>query len=485
LTNAFTQSLDQGGDGRCLAETGYQANGNNPLSLVDPSGHFFGVIFAIVALVGQIVSAVFAVIGLLAIAVMKAITAVVLAGKVLLAKAVKFTMAVVKTSYGWMKTVGSKLITAVKAQLGNTWVGKAVGAIYSNPVSGGAFTNAAWSGIQTARQGGGWKDVFRSAAKGAVIGAIGAVVGMGMHGLGEAVGSFASAGFAKGNLGGTLLHAAAHGVSGGAMAAANGGSFKDGFMGGAIGFGVGLAFGPAGVAIRGTGADSIAARTAIAAVGGGVGSKLAGGSFADGAYSAAFFHLFNGEVEAIFDDSVTAPVSEWTKVGEYSAGGESGDVLFGPLEPIEPRSGGWSRFWDGLQSALDVGGMIPGIGEPLDLVNGVIHVVRGNYGQAALSFAAMVPVVGNIVSATKHMARGRAAHRLYKAGIEDGITTFKEYRGIPGIRPDFVDFNTRTIYELKPNNPRQIANGHRQLERYRAAFERAHGPGWNVVLDTY
>jgi hypothetical protein len=80
------------------------------------------------------------------------------------------------------------------------------------------------------------------------------------------------------------------------MAAANGGSFKDGFIGGAIGFGVGLAFGPAGVAIRGTAADSIAARTAIAAVGGGVGSKLAGGSFADGAYSAAFFHLFNSEL---------------------------------------------------------------------------------------------------------------------------------------------------------------------------------------------
>jgi len=122
---------------------------------------------------------------------------------------------------------------------------------------------------------------------------------MGMHGLGEAVGSYASAGFAKGNLGGTLLHAAAHGVSGGAMAAANGGSFKDGFIGGAIGFGVGLPFGSAGVALRGTGADSIAARTAIAAVGGGVGSKLAGGSFADGAYSVAFFHLFNNELEVL------------------------------------------------------------------------------------------------------------------------------------------------------------------------------------------
>jgi hypothetical protein len=79
------------------------------------------------------------------------------------------------------------------------------------------------------------------------------------------------------------------------MTAANGGSFKDGFIGGAIGFGVGLPFGAAGVAIKGSGVEAIAARTAIAAVGGGVGSKLAGGSFEEGAYSAAFFHLFNNE----------------------------------------------------------------------------------------------------------------------------------------------------------------------------------------------
>lgn len=453
---------------------------NNPLSVVDPSGHFFGVIFAIVSVISYIVVAVFTAVAFLIAAVVKALVAIVVAAKAMLAAAVKFTMGVVKASFGWMKAVGSKLITAVKANPVSSWLGKAVGAIYSNPVSGGAFTNAAWSGIQTARQGGAWKDVFRSAAKGAVIGAIGAVVGMGMHGFGNAVGSFAGEASKK-TLTGTLMHAAAHGVSGGAMAAANGGSFKDGFIGGAIGFGVGLPFGGAGGMIQGGGPGAIAARTAIAAVGGGVGSKLAGGSFADGAYSAAFFHLFNNEVKAVFDGSVTGSVSEWTKGGEFSVGGATGDVLFGPMEPIEPRSGGWSRFWDGLQSALDVGGMIPGIGEPLDLVNGVIHVVRGNYGQAALSFAAMVPVVGNIVSATKHMARGRAAHRLYKAGIEDRITTFKEYRRIPGIRPDFVDFNTRTIYELKPNNLRQIANGHRQLERYRAAFERAHGPGWGSV----
>lgn len=80
---------------------------------------------------------------------------------------------------------------------------------------------------------------------------------------------------------------------------------------------------------------------------------------------------------------------------------------------------------------------------------------------------------------------GRAMHTQYKAGLADGISTFKEYTGIQGIRPDFVDFNTRTIYELKPNNPRQITAGNAQLAKYKAEFERVHGGTWNTVLDLY
>lgn len=36
-------------------------------------------------------------------------------------------------------------------------------------------------------------------------------------------------------------------------------------------------------------------------------------------------------------------------------------------------------------------------------------------------------------------------HAQYKVGVADNISTLKEYTGVQGIRPDFVDFNTRTI----------------------------------------
>jgi hypothetical protein len=135
---------------------------NNPLSVVDPSGHFFGIVFAIVSVISYIVGAVFTAIAVLVAVVMKAIAAIVLAAKMLITAAVKFTIGVVKASFGWMKAVGSKLITAVKAG----W-SQGLATLKWGTVAKGAALNATWSGIQTARHGGSWKDIFRSAAEGA------------------------------------------------------------------------------------------------------------------------------------------------------------------------------------------------------------------------------------------------------------------------------------------------------------------------------
>jgi len=49
---------------------------------------------------------------------------------------------------------------------------------------------------------------------------------------------------------------------------------------------------------------------------------------------------------------------------------------------------------DAVQTGLDVVGMIPGAGEGFDLVNAGISAARGNYADAALSVAAMVPLAG-------------------------------------------------------------------------------------------
>ena len=54
-----------------------------------------------------------------------------------------------------------------------------------------------------------------------------------------------------------------------------------------------------------------------------------------------------------------------------------------------------------LHTALDVAGLVPGLGEIADGVNAAIYLAEGNYGDAALSMAAMVPLAGTAATAIK------------------------------------------------------------------------------------
>ena len=80
---------------------------------------------------------------------------------------------------------------------------------------------------------------------------------------------------------------------------------------------------------------------------------------------------------------------------------------------------------------------------------------------------------------------GREVHKEYKVDSVNNATTFKEYTLPSGKRVDFIDFETKTIYELKPHNPNQISAGTKQLQGYLSEVESVFGGTWNVVLDTY
>ncbi|WP_445371982.1 RHS repeat-associated core domain-containing protein [Methylomonas sp. HW2-6] len=51
-------------------------------------------------------------------------------------------------------------------------------------------------------------------------------------------------------------------------------------------------------------------------------------------------------------------------------------------------------YMDTFQTGLDVVGLVPGFGEPVDLVNGSIYAARGQYANAALSYGAAIPFAG-------------------------------------------------------------------------------------------
>ncbi len=81
--------------------------------------------------------------------------------------------------------------------------------------------------------------------------------------------------------------------------------------------------------------------------------------------------------------------------------------------------------------------------------------------------------------------KGIQKHKEWDYG-QNNDTIFKEVKLGNAGRADAVDFGNRIIYELKPNNPRAIRQGWKQLNRYAAALEKLDpGSQWIKILITY
>lgn len=236
---------------------------NNPLSYTDPSGYFFKKIWK---------------------AIVKVVSAVISPVVKLINKAGK-----------WLAKNG--LLGVVSGII--TIIGFATG----NP-----FAVMAASAINTALAGGSAEDVL----KGALIEGAMMVATAGLHNLGTVAKGGMQAAQAAGTASGAVvnaakaihnvtrvsykvLHAAAHGVLGGVTNTLMGGKFKDGFISAAAGAYAGTSGLIGKIAGSGVIPNTVSTRTAIAGVIGGTVSEVSGGKFANGAYSAAFGHLFNTE----------------------------------------------------------------------------------------------------------------------------------------------------------------------------------------------
>ncbi len=125
---------------------------------------------------------------------------------------------------------------------------------------------------------------------------------------------------------------------------------------------------------------------------------------------------------------------------------------------------------------------------------------QGNWGWAAVDVGMMLLPVANTaivrggakaVQTAKQASRmeklqeaakvGREVHQAmeYPAGF------VKEKRLESGLRPDALNYATKQIIELKPNNPAAIKRGERQLEKYINELNLTDGPGWTGNIWTY
>lgn len=99
---------------------------------------------------------------------------------------------------------------------------------------------------------------------------------------------------------------------------------------------------------------------------------------------------------------------QWETINEFD-----GEKQGGPTT--------WEKWADATQTALDIVGMIPAVGEVADCINGVISLARGNYADAALSFAAMIPFFGTAATGAKIIKKAKALKKITKADEAKGV----------------------------------------------------------------
>ena len=77
--------------------------------------------------------------------------------------------------------------------------------------------------------------------------------------------------------------------------------------------------------------------------------------------------------------------------------------------------------------------------------------------------------------------KGRLEHENYNPGPSYN----KKYTLPSGRRPDAVDVDNKIVRELKPNNPRAIRRGERQVKGYLEELQSLFGGNWSSAVDTY
>lgn len=97
------------------------------------------------------------------------------------------------------------------------------------------------------------------------------------------------------------------------------------------------------------------------------------------------------------------------------------------VETIDVATADDEKLIDTIQNWLDIAGFIPFIGDAIDVVNGLIYFIRGQYVNAALSMIALIPGIGSAVAVPLRVA-WKSAKRVFKPSVIASIS-----RGGPGM----------------------------------------------------
>lgn len=112
---------------------------------------------------------------------------------------------------------------------------------------------------------------------------------------------------------------------------------------------------------------------------------------------------------------------------------------------FENKAEGWSD--EAMHTALDIAGLLPIVGNAADAFNAATYAMEGEFGKAALSLTALVPIVGQMATVNK----------LAKESGEKMITLYrgvdKWYPGKMVVNGKFVG-GSRYLGDMKGVDPK-------------------------------
>jgi WXG100 family type VII secretion target len=159
----------------------------------------------------------------------------------------------------------------------------------------------------------------------------------------------------------------------------------------------------------------------------------------EGQGAAAFFAEMDGQIFPALKrltaaleqaQSVTVEVKDILQKADE----EASQPFKGNGAATENKEGGlWGSIGEWVHGGLDVLGFVPGLGEIADGLNGLIYLAEGRHLEAGISFAAMIPIVGDAGKVGKWGVRigGEVLEEGGERVVREGAETLIE-RGTRG-----------------------------------------------------
>lgn len=126
------------------------------------------------------------------------------------------------------------------------------------------------------------------------------------------------------------------------------------------------------------------------------------------------------------------------------------------LKSAHPDWSGWYLSWRAhkatmseiIHGTLDLVGLIPAVGEPADLINGILYTLEGDGINATISFAGTIPIVG---------VAGTAGRRFYVITQKIGgkVKRLPIYRAASGLLEFGNRSDLRKVLDLPAGDPRE------------------------------